>query len=584
MTTGRRDGRWEGWSRWVSWRVTRYDPARRDWRGAYPYDEWTCGEDIGDTFRDGTLTPGRYLACEDAYVAVVEEAVRESGVAGLRVADIDPLPPPPARLPPLDPADEPREGAWVPAGRVGAAVRAVLRGDGWARLEGEGLDVHCDGDLYLWLISRRDLPGALSLARGAGLFPERSVSSSLYWERLPALGFPGPSELALMRELVAKRAPYLLGSLGDGASLFRLRGQELHDLSHCVCEGVRDRLEAAPSGARRLGNAGRLVGCPLERLYWTVVVCSDAEAAELPDPPACPPPPACPAGSWGSWLLAPRDPAIEWAAYDDGEDGEGDEEDDEGDCDDCGEDPWWSSSDDVGGTFLDGELTPGRYLACEEALARAVGECAAEAGAGALTVREAIPPDPPDPEWTPRRPARAPVPLPPAGARAPEEGEVVGPDRLVATVRAMVRDGGRFRLGGERGFLACVGDGLWAHVACRPRPARALSRAGARGLFAGPSLPGIRRPELEALGFPDPEELKLIRGCLARRAPRLLGEVTDAASLYRLDEAGRIDLEWSVQAGMQELGVDPDLPPNAYRCLPERLHHCMSAFGPWSDG
>ena len=94
----------------------------------------------------------------------------------------------------------------------------------------------------------------------------------------------------------------------------------------------------------------------------------------------------------------------------------------------------------------------------------------------------------------------------------------------------------------------------------------------------------MRRPELEALGFPDPEELKLIRGCLARRAPRLLGEVTDAASLYRLDEAGRIDLEWSVRAGMQELGVDPDLPPNAYRCLPERLHHCMSAFGPWSDG
>ena len=246
MTTGRCDGRWEGWSRWVSWRVTRYDPARRDWRGAYPYDEWTCGEDIGGTFRDGVLTPGRYLACEDAYVAVVEEAVRESGVAGLRVADIGHLlPPPPARLPPLDPADEPEEGAWVPAGRVGAAVRAVLRRYGWALLEGEGLDVHCDGDLYLHLISRRDLPGALSLARGAGLFPERAISPSLYWERLPALGFPGPAELALMRELVAERAPYLLGSLGDGPSLFRLRGQALHDLSHCVHERMLNQIGRA---------------------------------------------------------------------------------------------------------------------------------------------------------------------------------------------------------------------------------------------------------------------------------------------------------------------------------------------------
>ena len=74
-------------------------------------------------------------------MAVVEEAMRESGVAGLRAAHVDPLPPPPARLPPLDPADEPEEGAWVPAGRVGAAVRAVLRGEGWARLKGKGLDI-----------------------------------------------------------------------------------------------------------------------------------------------------------------------------------------------------------------------------------------------------------------------------------------------------------------------------------------------------------------------------------------------------------------------------------------------------------
>ena len=116
MTTGRQGGRWEGWSRWVSWRVTRYDPARRDWRGAYPSDEWTGCRDIGDAFRDGTLTPGRYLACEDAYVAVVEEAVRESGVEGLRVADIDPLPPPPARLPPPPPTSPRRAPGSRPGG------------------------------------------------------------------------------------------------------------------------------------------------------------------------------------------------------------------------------------------------------------------------------------------------------------------------------------------------------------------------------------------------------------------------------------------------------------------------------------
>ena len=80
MTTGRRDGRWDGWGRWVSWRVTRYDPARRDWRGAYPGDEWTGCRDMGRAFRDDTLTPGRYLACEDAYVAVAAWPALATGV------------------------------------------------------------------------------------------------------------------------------------------------------------------------------------------------------------------------------------------------------------------------------------------------------------------------------------------------------------------------------------------------------------------------------------------------------------------------------------------------------------------------
>ena len=118
MTTDRWDGRWEGWSRWVSWRVTRYDPARRDWRGAYPSDEWTCSDDIGGTFRDGVLTPGRYLACEDAYVVVVEEAVRESGVAGLRVASLTPSPLRPRACRPWTPPTSPRR---APGSRPGGS-------------------------------------------------------------------------------------------------------------------------------------------------------------------------------------------------------------------------------------------------------------------------------------------------------------------------------------------------------------------------------------------------------------------------------------------------------------------------------
>ena len=42
------------------WRVTRYDPARRDERGAYRDDTWTSISDVGNVFDNQELTIEEY--------------------------------------------------------------------------------------------------------------------------------------------------------------------------------------------------------------------------------------------------------------------------------------------------------------------------------------------------------------------------------------------------------------------------------------------------------------------------------------------------------------------------------------------
>ncbi len=91
-------------------------------------------------------------------------------------------------------------------------MRAVLRGDGWARLEGEGLDVHCDGDLYLHLISRRDLPGA-------------PVPVPVWDDLMPAAGQPG-GHASVPAPPRARRAPPPAGA-ADVARLMAKAGVSL---------------------------------------------------------------------------------------------------------------------------------------------------------------------------------------------------------------------------------------------------------------------------------------------------------------------------------------------------------------------
>ncbi len=73
-----------------SWRVTKYDPARRDKRGAFIGDDWTSISDIGRSFGGVLLTREEYLRSEGLYVEAVLTFLREAGLRRLQVSKHEP--------------------------------------------------------------------------------------------------------------------------------------------------------------------------------------------------------------------------------------------------------------------------------------------------------------------------------------------------------------------------------------------------------------------------------------------------------------------------------------------------------------
>ena len=52
----------------IEYRVTKYNPALRDARGAYIADEWTSVADIGCEFNGVVLTDSEYRRVEQTYI------------------------------------------------------------------------------------------------------------------------------------------------------------------------------------------------------------------------------------------------------------------------------------------------------------------------------------------------------------------------------------------------------------------------------------------------------------------------------------------------------------------------------------
>jgi hypothetical protein len=144
-------------------RVTKYDPAQRDVRGAYRRDEWISIRDIGRVFGDNMLTEVEYQRVEDAYVNSALAFMQEAEISSLAVALLENK-----RATPLTFAD----GSILAIRECGRVVRQMLREQFWCKLEGERVFIHIGWDYYMYIGVPRECGRAQAFARELGLFVE----------------------------------------------------------------------------------------------------------------------------------------------------------------------------------------------------------------------------------------------------------------------------------------------------------------------------------------------------------------------------------------------------------------------------
>lgn len=149
------------------YRVTKYNPAFRDERGAYTRDEWIMFTQIGETFSGVRLTSAEYERVENAYVETALSFLGESGVLSLRVAGLENH-----RKQPLDFQND----SVLPLNRIGEIVRRILREEIWCRLEGSNGFIHIGWDYYMYIGVPHPCPTSRARAAELGLFVEEFAS------------------------------------------------------------------------------------------------------------------------------------------------------------------------------------------------------------------------------------------------------------------------------------------------------------------------------------------------------------------------------------------------------------------------
>lgn len=148
------------------WRVTRYDPAMRDSRGAYKADTWTSISDIGREIDGHKLTFDEYSAAEDSYVAAFMRFAEAGGVKRVEVRG-------------FEHGEGLNEGLILDVDGAADVLRRILREDAWCRLEAldESFAVHAGHDYYMFIGSNTPSTVAVEDTRDSGLFVEPDLVS-----------------------------------------------------------------------------------------------------------------------------------------------------------------------------------------------------------------------------------------------------------------------------------------------------------------------------------------------------------------------------------------------------------------------
>ncbi|MEM7432081.1 MAG: hypothetical protein AAF351_09085 [Pseudomonadota bacterium] len=150
------------------YRVTKYDPSRRDADGVYWDDDWTLFSDIGKSDRNGVLTLEEYERVETAYVQTAIDFIVESGGSSLSAVRISTVGNPKLDFDPTLPLEGPL---------LSNVIRNRLREKYFLHFEDQaGRFLHFGWDYYMFVGVPVACPLAEAAAHQRGLFVEEFES------------------------------------------------------------------------------------------------------------------------------------------------------------------------------------------------------------------------------------------------------------------------------------------------------------------------------------------------------------------------------------------------------------------------
>ncbi len=159
------------------WRITKYDPKKRNSQGWFLEDTWISYGDIGSVYQGEKLTYDEYVRVEDLYISAIVQFMKCLNISHLQVKGLENHgsinEDPSVDKEEVIFVNELKENDLLSLEQVKLASKLILRNYFWCKLVGKHkMFVDFGYDYYMYIGSRLECKDTLQKIRESGLYVE----------------------------------------------------------------------------------------------------------------------------------------------------------------------------------------------------------------------------------------------------------------------------------------------------------------------------------------------------------------------------------------------------------------------------